>query len=76
MVGKGEIELGKLGDPLISGGIQLGLGEYIDQRAVDGVCSKGVTVHILLEAFGNSPLNAKNSCLLAGNEVHSWKELY
>ena len=50
-----EIEIGKLGDPLMSDGVQLGCGQYIGQRVVVRVHHKGVTIYILLEAFGNSP---------------------
>ena len=55
MVVNGEIELGKLGDPAMSGGIQLGHGKDVGQRAVVGVHHEGVAIQVLLETFGNSP---------------------
>ena len=51
----GEIEPGKLGDPLMSGGIQLGHGQNVGQRVIVIVHSKGGTIQVLLDAFSNSP---------------------
>ena len=48
----GEIELGKLGNPPVSGDIQLGCSQDIGQRAIVRVHSKGVARQVPLENFG------------------------
>ena len=72
----GEIVVGKLGDPLMSSGIQFGHGQDIGPRGIVRVHSKSITIQVLFGSFWwKSTLIVEILAYGLGNKIHSCKEL-